>query len=209
MIILKIIVFIILWRIYPEIISSIMKLIRFFCSKIKYIFRRIYRALNIKKAPHYVWKELIKYHKTSGWNFGQFDKYKRIECDFKVDDINCADFNYAVANDKLTFRATILQNFDEERTNDILVLASHFNGLLSFGTVKVSVKYNYVEFFYSRDLSTYSLFPEEINSDTEIHFNLAKDCYWSFTNLIETGEDPVFVFSELLKRKEEGNNNTI
>ena len=93
---------------------------------------------------------------------------------FKVDDTNCVDFNYAVSSGKLLFRATILQRFDEEITNDVLVLASHFNGLLNFGTVKVSVKYNYVEFVYSRDLLTYSLFPGEINTDTDIHFNLTQ-----------------------------------
>ena len=75
--------------------------------------------------------------------------------------------------------------------------------MLNFGTVKVSVKYNYVEFVYSRDLLTYSLFPGEISSDTDTHFELTKDCYWSFNNLIESGEDPVFIFSELLKRKDE------
>ena len=91
-------------------------------------------------------------------------------------------------------------------TNDVLVLASHFNGLLNFGTVKVSVKYNYVEFIYSRDLLTYSLFPGEISSDTDIHFELTKDCFWSFTNLIETGDDPVFVFSELMRRNNKEDN---
>jgi hypothetical protein len=115
-------------------------------------------------------------------------------------------FTYTVKPDNLLFRATILENFDEELTNDILVLASHFNGLLNFGVVKVSVKYNFVEFVYSRDLLTYSLFPGEINSDTDIHYRLAKDCFWSFTNLIETGEDPVFIFSELLRRKDEEKN---
>ena len=203
MIIIKILVFIILWRIYPEIISSLMKIIRSQYSKIKYVFQRIYRTLNAKKSYYYVWKELIKYHKMSGWNFGQFDSDMHIECGFKVYDANCVDFNYAVSYDKLIFRAIILKSFDEDRTNDVLVLASHFNGLLNFGTVKVSVKYNYVEFFYSRDLLTYSLYPGEINLDTDTHFELTKDIFWSFSNMIATGDDPVFVFSELLRKKEE------
>lgn len=206
MIIIKILVFIILWRIYPQIISSLMKTIRFLFSKIKNIFQRIYRTLNVKKSSHYVWKELIKFHKSSGWNFGQFDNDKHIECGFKMDASNYVDFNYTVNSGKLTFRSTILSSFDEEITNDILVLASHFNGLLSFGVVKVSVKYNYVEFVYSRDLLIYSLFPGEIDTDAETHYKFTKDCYWSFTNLIETGDDPVFVFSELLKKLEVENN---
>ncbi|MFV5691710.1 hypothetical protein ACM55K_06785 [Flavobacterium sp. LT1R49] len=125
-----------------------------------------------------------------------------------MDENNNVNFTYTVTDEKLIFRAIILSNFDDERTNDILVLASHFNGLLSFGVVKVSVKYNYVEFEYFRDLLTYSLFSGEIDSDTDTHFKLTKDCFWSFNNLIETGEDPVFVFSELLKRKEEESKNS-
>lgn len=212
MIIVKLIVFLFMWFVLPKFIRQlkigvIMKKIKFVSSKIKFLFRRIYRLLTISKSSQYVWKDLSKYHKRSGWRYGQFDNDKSIECSFKVDDINCVDFNYAVSSGRLLFRSTILQNFDEELTNDVLVLASHFNGLLNFGTVKVSVKYNYVEFFYSRDLLTYSLYPGEINSDTDSHFELTKDIFWSFNNMIETGEDPVFVFSELIKRREKKDNN--
>ncbi len=211
MIIAKLIVFFFMWFVLPKFIRKlkigvIMKKIRNVSSKIKFLFQRIYRLLTISKSSQYVWKELIKYHKISGWRYGLFDNDKHIECGFKVDDTNCVDFNYSVCLGSLLFRATILQNFDEERTNDILVLASHFNGLLNFGTVKVSVKYNYVEFVYSRDLLTYSLYPGEINSDTDTHFEITKDVFWSFNNMIETGEDPVFIFSELLRKKEEEKN---
>lgn len=208
MIIVKLIVFILFWSFftafYNGIKSNFMKTMRFIFRRIKFTFQRIYRLLNVKNASHYVWIDLIKFHKSSGWNFGQFDKEKYIECGFKVDDTNYVDFNYSVSSGRLTFRSTILKRFDEEITNDILVLASHFNGLLRFGVVKVSVKCNYVEFIYSRDLLTYSLFPGEIDSDTDTHYKLTEDCFWSFTNLIETGDDPVFVFSEFLRRKEEG-----
>ncbi len=208
--IVKFIVFILFWifftRYYSGIKNNFMNIMRSLFRKIKFTFRTIYRLLNVKNASHHVWVDLLKFHKGSGWRFGQFDNDKHIECSFKVDDTNFVDFNYAVNSGRLTFRSTILHRFDEEITNDILVLASHFNGLLNFGTVKVSVKYNYVEFIYARDLLTYSLFLGEISSDTDTHFELTKDCFWSFSNLIETGEDPVFVFSELLRRKEEEKN---
>lgn len=204
MIIVKIIVFILFWifftRYFSGIKNNFMNIMRLLFRKIKFTFQRVYRLLNVKNASHYVWKELLKYHKNSGWKYGQFDNDKHIECGFKVVDTNCVDFNYTVSSGSLLFKSTILQNFDKEFTNDVLVLASHFNGLLNFGTVKVSVKYNFVEFFYSRELLTYSLFPREISSDTDTHFELTKDCFWSFTNLIETGEDPVFVFLERWQR---------
>lgn len=184
-----------------------MRKIRVAYRKIKFTFQRIYRLLDVKNASQYVWVELIQLHKNAGRNFGQFEKDKMIKMSFEIYETNRINFNYSVNSENLIYRAIILESFDEEITNDILVLASHFNGLLNFGVVKVSVKCNYVEFIYSRDLLTYSLFPGEIDSDTDTHYKLTEDCLWSFNNLIETGDDPVFVFSEFLRRKEEGGNN--
>ena len=50
------------------------------------------------------------------------------------------------------------------------------------------------------------IFPSRIDLDISNHFNYTKDCFWSFTNLIETGDDPVFVFSELMRRNSEVDN---
>jgi hypothetical protein len=182
-----------------------MKVITLFFNKIKYTLKRIYRILNVKKLSEFVWNDLIKYNLEQGWRFGQFETEKRIENRFNVDKNNLITFNYTVTDHKLEFNAIILKSFDEERTNDILVLASHFNGLINFGLVKVNIKYNYVSFVYSRDLLTYMLYPQEIEKDCFDHYDLTKDCVWSFYRLIETGEDPVFVFSELLQRNDEKN----
>jgi hypothetical protein len=61
--------------------------------------------------------------------FGQYETEKRIENTFSVDETNSI-FDYTVTENKLKY-ALILRSFDEEKTNDILVLASHFNGLLN------------------------------------------------------------------------------
>jgi hypothetical protein len=71
---------------------------------------------------------------------------KRIENTFNVDENNLT-FNYTVTSNKLEYSAVLLKASMRERTNDILVLASHFNGLLNFGLVKVNIKYNYVASF--------------------------------------------------------------
>lgn len=204
-IIVRILIFLFFWKIFPKTITSSARAMKKTYIKAKNVLRRIYRTLTVKKSANYVWKELIRYHKNSDWRFGQYENDRHIECSFIIDETSSLDFTYTVQSDNLQFRATILESFDEERTNDILVLASHFNGLLNFGMVKVSVKYNYVEFVYSRDLLIYSLFPGEINSVTDTHFRLAKDCVWTFSNLMKTGDDPVFIFSELLRRKEDNN----
>jgi len=195
-----------LLNIYPKIVNPIMKSVIAIYFKITFAFTKMYRVLNARKTSDFVWKELISYHKKAGWKYGQFEKERQIECRFSVDDSNVLDFYYTITNSKLTFNSIILSKFDEERTNDILVLASHFNGLLNFGVVKVNLKYNFVEFAYSGDILNYSIFPDEIDSDTITHFRIVKDCFWSFNELIISGEDPVFVFSELMRRKEEKDN---
>ncbi len=166
--------------------------------------RRISRVFMVKKRSRIVWKELVKMHKEANWHFGQFDNEKYIITRFTINDNDNQEqkFRYEVDQNKLEFHTCILNSFNEDKTNDVLVLASHFNGLLNFGKVGVNIKYNYVEFTYSGDLITYMLYPGEIHSDLRTHYNLTKDCLWAFTNLMETDDDPVFVISELLKRKD-------
>ena len=198
-------VIILLALIYNFLKIYAMKWITPFFIKIKYTVKRFYRILNVKKRSEFVWKDLIKYNQEKGWTFGQYETEKRIENSFSVDENNVLNFNYTVNENKLAFTSIILDTFDEDKTNELLILAAHFNSLLSFGVVVVSTKYNYVIYTHSGDLITYMLFDGEIDEDFTSHFNITKDVFWSFTTLLETGDDPVFVFSELLRRNEEKN----
>lgn len=209
MIVIKFIILIVLitysYQIKNFIKNSIMKNITSLGVKIKYTFQRFYRILNVKKRSEFVWKDLIKYNREVGWSFGQYEKEKRIETSFSVDENNILNFNYTVKESEIAFISIILSEFDEDKSNDLLLLAAHFNSLFSFGVVKVSTKYNNVVFKYSGDLITYMLYPGEIGEDITRHFNTTEDVFWSFQTLLETGDDPVFVFSELLRRNEEKN----
>ena len=48
----------------------------------------------------------------------------------------------------------------------------------------------------------YLLYPNEIHNDICSHFEITKDCIWAFNTMLNTGNDPVFVIAELLKRNE-------
>ena len=186
---------------------SFFKVIRMKFSKYYYSLtekiRKIYRVLNVKKRSKIVWEELIKMHKNENWHFGQFDNDKYIVTTFNLKDEKEQKFRYEVTQNSLKYHTFILDSFDEHKTTDIMVLASHLNSLLNFGKVSVNTKYNCVEFVHSGDLVTYMLFPGEIRSDLRVHYDITLDCFWAFSNLIETDDDPVFVISELLKRKDE------
>ena len=188
---------------------SFFKVIRIQFSKYYYSLtekiRKIYRVLNVKKRSKIVWEELIKMHKNENWHFGQFDNEKYIVTTFNLKDEIEQKFRYEVTQNSLKYHTFILDSFDEHKTTDIMVLASHLNSLLNFGKVSVNTKYNCVEFVHSGDLVTYMLFPGEIRSDLRVHYDITLDCFWAFSNLIETDDDPVFIISELLKRKDEEN----
>jgi len=173
---------------------------------LKEFMKKFYRILKIKNRSEIVWRDLIQYHIETGLKFGQYDADRYIKTAFRIDDETSVNFTYSVSDEHLQCRVIVLNEFDEEKTNDIMVLASHFNSLLQYGVIKVILKYNYVEFVYSGELLTYLLYPGEINRDLNMHYNISLDCIWAFKKLLETGDDPVFVFSEFLKKKEEEKN---
>lgn len=205
MILIKIIFFVIIWTLlsifYKYIKTSFMNKKCGFFYKIKTTIRSIYRLVNSSKTADYVWVELTNYYKNSGLKYGQYDYRKQVICDFIFNESRTVKFEFNVETSTLSYSSIILPSFDEERTNAILILASHFNNLLNFGIVKVCLKYNYISFEYSRDVLIYSLYPGEIDFDTRKHFGITKDIIWAFDSLLETGDDPVFIFSELLKRR--------
>lgn len=195
-------VFILIIRFFTSIKKhNFMKIVNIF----KYIpvySKKISRLFKVKHRSEIVWNELIKLHKKENWHFGQYDNEKYVRATFTDENNNDLNFHYQVTDDKLVFRAVIVSDFSEDYTNDIMVLSSHLNSLLTFGMVRVNIKDNYVEFVYQGDLLVYMLYPGEIHSDIDRHFRITSDCYWAFTHLLNSGDEPVFVISELLKRNE-------
>jgi hypothetical protein len=55
------------------------------------------------------------------------------------------------------------------------------------------------------EILLYALYPGEIHSDITRHYEIAKECVWAFNMLINSGDDPVFVIAELIKRQEKDN----
>ncbi len=170
-------------------------------QNMKFKSKQVYRLFQIKKRADIVWKDLIELHKREKFHFGQYDSDKHIVSTFTADESNTPiDFHYFVSENSLDLRVSIVKDFDIDKTTDLLILASHFNGLLTFGMVKVNLKSNYVEFYYSSHLLTYLLYPELIHEDIVQHYRITLDCFWAFNQLIESGDDPVFIFSELLNK---------
>jgi hypothetical protein len=167
------------------------------------VIKRILRVITVKNHSEIVWKELIKLHKKEGWHFGQFDKEKIIETTFFFENAKIyRKFRYAITQQKLIFNTEILSDFQTESTHDVMILASHFNSLLTSGVVRVDTIDRKVHYEYSSDLTLYALYPGELHNDLARHFLITQDCFWAYTQIMETNEDPVFIIAELLKRNE-------
>lgn len=162
--------------------------------------KRIYRLFRVKHRSEIVWNDLIKLHKQENWHFGQYDNEKYLHTTFVDENNNSFGFHYQITEERLVYRAVISSGFDEENTNAVMVLSSHLNSLLYSGIVRVDIANNYVEFVLSGNLLVYNLYPNKIHSDLDRHFEITKDLFWAYSYLLNSGEEPVFVIAELVKR---------
>ena len=122
-------------------------------NKIKFYLQRIYRlTLSYKNQEELVWKELKKLHTDVNWKHGVYEKEKYIETIFEIGkDQGCA-FYYMIYDGSYHCRVKILEDYPTDLTNELFILASHFNNLLSNGVVIVNVNSHYVEYHQKRDL---------------------------------------------------------
>jgi len=178
-----------------------MRAIKFF-RNIPGKLKRMYR-LTKRNRSEIVWNELIKLHKIFKWHFGLYENDKYLETIFEDEDNVVLKFHYSVNNDRLSLSALVLPEFDVDCTNDVMILSSHFNNLLTDGVVKVNIELSYVEYVYSGDLFRYLLYPTEIYTDILMHYSMTEECSRAFRTMINTSEEPVFVFAEFVKRIEQ------
>ena len=176
-----------------------------FLNNIRFNIQRVNRLLQMNRISDIVWNDLIKMIKKTGLPYKQYDTEKYIETNVSSEKECLMKFRYEIINKKLLIKAIFLSGFDAGKTYDIMILSSHLNSLLNFGVVRVNTNGNYVQYDYSGDLLLYYLYSGEIHSDITRHFDITEECLWAFNYMLNTGNDPVFVIAELLKRNEQKN----
>lgn len=176
-------------------------------KKIAFYFKRIFRlSLAYDKQVEKVWRDLKKLHTTSNWNSGVFEKEKYIDTIFTIENEKPARFNYFIHNGQYVCRCVILENYSEDATTDLFVLATHFNNLLIDGVVVVNINTQSVEYIYKREILIPLLYTGEIEGQLFKHFNTAKDIYWGFKRLIEENEASAIIIADLFKKIDEEKN---
>lgn len=170
-------------------------------NRIKFFFKQVYRlSLNSKKQSEIVWADLKKLHIDAEWKHGVFEKGNYVETWFEIQQGQGAAFYYIVNENYFHCRVRVLDNFPEELTTDIFVLAAHFNNLLNRGVVTVDVDDRYVGFQIKSPLLIPLLYHAEMWHQINLHQDLAQDIYKAFQRLVCEQEAPAIIIADLLKQ---------
>lgn len=157
---------------------------------------------SLERAEQVVWEDLKNYHKNAEWRSGVYESDKLIRTYFEIENGETGEFYYSV-NDKFYYsRARILVEYDTDLTNDIFVLASHFNNLLSHGRVVINPESRIVEYQIKRSVLIPLLYPIEIEEQLYRHFAASEDVRYGFQRLIKTRENPSFIIAEVLEKNQ-------
>lgn len=173
-------------------------------AKIKFYLKRLYRiSLSHKKYETLVWEDLKKLHVLEGWSSGVFEKERYIETTFEIEKEKLATFFYMIYDDFFHCRTRVVENYPEDLTTDIFILASHFNNVLNKGIVVVNVHKQHVEYNLQKELLVPLLYSGEIRETLIRHYNISKDIHSGFQRLIEENEAPAIIIADLLKKNDE------
>lgn len=174
-----------------------------FFSRIGLYFWRIYRlALGPERQEMLLVNDLVKLHRDAGWRYGLFEQDKLLRTGFEVTDGVFRTFNYFVADQHFHCRVTVLEDFPEEYTEELFVLASHFNNLLNQGVVVVHTEDRSIEYQMKQNILVPLLNTGELYFQIRSHFNVFKDVYTGFHRLITEREAPAIIIADLLRSKE-------
>ena len=173
---------------------------------IKYYIKRIYRiSLSFKKQEELVWQELKLLHAHSDWKHGVYEKEKYIETIFELGKETGGAFYYMIYDGSFHCRVKILEDYPNELTTDLFILAAHFNNLLNNGVVIVNVQNHFVEYHLKINLLIPLLYTDETYGQLMRHYNTSKDVYSAFQRLIIEQEAPAIIIADLLKNNERTN----
>ncbi len=175
--------------------------------KIKRYFSKIRRVSKLSNKEKYVWNDLIHLLDELQLNYSRNDAEKTIYLSMSFnEETTVVSFRISLYGRSLTVGALIIDTIDAEKTNDMLVLASHMNAMLPVGNVLVNASKGYVEYFLEMDICRLLLYPDEIYEGIHIHYIFTKDYILpTFQKMQNSWEDPIFVFSEFMEKYQNKN----
>ena len=174
-----------------------------FFIKSGFYFRRLYRlSVSAERQETMLVNDILKLHRDAGWRFGYFEADKLVRSGFEVAPGISLVYYYQVSDNHFHCRVRVLEEFPEESTEQLFILAAHFNNLLNHGVVVVDADDHFVEYQVKQSILLPLLYTGELYNQIMQHFNGSKDIHTSFLRLIEEHEAPAIIIADLLRSRQ-------
>jgi hypothetical protein len=178
-------------------------------KRLKDYLQRIYRAsLSPKKQEELVWGDLKKLHLKAEWRHGVYEQEKYIETRFEVFDGQIEKFAYFIYDSSFFCRYQLAENYPEDLTPDVFLLASHFNNVLNNGVVVVNANDKFVEHRMKNNILVPLLQTEEMYNQIMTHYNISRDVQAAFQRLVEENEAPAIIIADLMREYDKDSQET-
>jgi hypothetical protein len=160
----------------------------------------------LKDRVHYAWEQLKLLLEQEQIQYNEYTDKMACDAGFElVKGRELVPFLYRVIpeRDLIEFSALIVENFDENRLHETMLLACHFNELLRNGVVEVRIRPKRVFFRNVLTLKDLILEPDALVDAFYSHMLIAQDIKEGYIKLIEEHEEPVVIIGEMIKKDRE------
>jgi hypothetical protein len=169
-------------------------------KRLKQYLQTIYRiSVSPKKQEELVWGDLKELHLKAEWRHGVYEQEKYIETRFEVFDGQVEKFAYFIYDSCFFCRYQLTENYPDDLTPDVFLLASHFNNVLNNGVVVMNTNDKIVEYRIKNSILVPLLDTEEMYNQIMMHYNTSKDVYSAFQRLLKENEAPAIIIADLLR----------
>lgn len=171
-------------------------------DNLKFYFQSIYRlSLSKEKQEVVLWEDLKELFKRTDFKHGVYEKEKYIELVFEIGNNKSGIYYYIISDGYYYCRVKIIEEFPEELTSELFIMATHFNNLLNHGVVIIDVENKYVGFHQKTQILFPLLYKGEAYEQLLLHYSTSKDIYWAFKKLVEENEEPAIIIADLFEWK--------
>ena len=152
--------------------------------------------------PRLAWKNWLRFLNDQGIRFAHYEKEQFTEFTFSLDDERMIRFRANLEDGVLHYASSLTFGEYALDTDYVLKLSAHLNTLISWGVIRVYADRGVIEYHYRTRSSEYALYPERIEGDFFRMYGMAQDLLWTMQEMSKTGDDPLFVVAELMRRRE-------
>lgn len=178
-------------------------------NNIKFYLRRLYRlSTNINTWDDLVWNDLKKLHLDANWNSGVHERDKVITCHFSINDTKILQYLHYINNGNFNVRVTLIDEFEEECINEVFILTTHINNIISRGQVTVNPNNRSVSYTDYDPIIIPLLYSGDIYDRIIRHYNLSKIVYAAFDRLLYEGESPAIIIADIINENKNEENKT-